>query len=222
MLIIGHRANVMRVIQQYTRCKVKGYEIDVKYDEKHGFTALHGPSPVKRPSIPGRILGWIDYKFFYRDPLLKPMKLENIISYIESRIDKPTYMLDLRSANGLHELTAIIEKFNLWKRIIISSEIHPVIKEIKETIGDDIKCLISLNILPVNTVKLIEDAKADGISIKYTLLNEELAYSLHENGYTIAAWTINDKQTLEKIKKLNIDMVISDNPCKIQLYTIKQ
>ncbi len=215
MLIIGHRANVLRIVQRYIRCGVKGYEIDVRYDEKRGLVALHGPSPVKRPSIPGRIMGWIDYKFFYRDPLIKPMKLEELVAYIESRVDKPVYMFDLRSTKGLQELITIIEKYNLWKRVMVSSEIHPVIREIKDRTEDNLTCLISLGVLPVNIVRLIEDAKADGVSMKFSLLDEEIVNNLHGKGYTVAAWTVNDSQTLSRMMSLGVDVVISDDPCRI-------
>lgn len=215
MLIMGHRANVLRIVQRYICCGVKGYEIDVKYNEKRGLIALHGPSPVKRPSIPGRIMGWIDYKFFYRDPLIKPMKLEELVAYIESHVDKPVYMFDLRSSKGLQELIMIIERYNLWKRVMASSEIHPVIREIKDRAQDSLTCLISLGVLPVNIVRLIEDAKADGVSMKYSLLDKDLVHSLHKRGYIVAAWTVNDSQTLKKMVDLDVDIVVSDDPCKI-------
>lgn len=215
MLIIGHRANVPRVIQRYVCCGVKGYEVDVKYDEKRGLIALHGPSPVKRPSIPGKIMGWIDYKFFYRDPLIKPMKLEELIAYIERRVDKPVYMFDLKSVKGLPHLVKIIDEYGLWGRVIVSSEIHPVVKEIKERIEDGLSCLISLDVLPVNILKVVEDAKADGVSIKYSLLDEELVRILHSRGYVVVAWTVNDTETLERMISLDVDIVVSDDPCKI-------
>ena len=109
----------------------------------------------------------------------------------------------------------IIERYNLWKRVMASSEIHPVIREIKDRAQDSLTCLISLGVLPVNIVRLIEDAKADGVSMKYSLLDKDLVHSLHKRGYIVAAWTVNDSQTLKKMVDLDVDIVVSDDPCKI-------
>jgi len=68
-MVIGHRANAPRILRWYLKIGVPIIEVDVRYVNGE-FLVLHGPSSIKRASIPGKIMAWIDYHFFYRDPCL--------------------------------------------------------------------------------------------------------------------------------------------------------
>ena len=49
--------------QKYLESKIDGIEVDL--DIENGELRIkHGPNPIKRPSILGKLMGWIDYKFF--------------------------------------------------------------------------------------------------------------------------------------------------------------
>jgi glycerophosphoryl diester phosphodiesterase len=49
----------------------------------------------------------------------------------------------------------------------------------------------------------------------FHLLNRENVIKMQENGIKVIAWTVNESEDIEKIKKLNIEGIISDFPDRI-------
>ncbi|HNC40029.1 MAG TPA: glycerophosphodiester phosphodiesterase family protein, partial [Chitinophagaceae bacterium] len=46
----------------------------------------------------------------------------------------------------------------------------------------------------------------------YQLVNAELIKEFHANKIKVIPWTVNDKSTMEKLKKMGVDGLISDYP----------
>jgi len=59
-------------------------EVDVRYVNGE-FLVLLSLSSIKRASVPGKIMAWIDYHFFYRDPLLRRVKLVEVLEKANGR-----------------------------------------------------------------------------------------------------------------------------------------
>lgn len=57
--------------------------------------------------------------------------------------------------------------------------------------------------------------KAEVLLTYFHLLNKENIKKIQEKGIKVIAWTVNEKEDIERIKKLNIDGIISDFPEKI-------
>lgn len=53
---------------------------------------------------------------------------------------------------------------------------------------------------------------ANVYSPHYSLVNEELVKKCHQNRMRIIPWTVNDKKTIEKLKAMGVDGIISDYP----------
>ncbi len=206
--MIGHRANNWRVLNWYLRIGVPIIEIDVRTSNGE-LVVLHGPSPIKRASIFGKIIAWIDYRFFYRDPLIKKYRFIEILNKLNGRSD---IVIDVKDQVSVNKILAILENIEFRGKIYISSEIHRVVKYVKETWGDKIYGIASLNILPVDPVKVLVDAGADIASIHISLLNKNIVKELHELGIKVITWTINDKKTLQKALDTGIDGVVTDRP----------
>jgi glycerophosphoryl diester phosphodiesterase len=78
----------------------------------------------------------------------------------------------------------------------------------------------------VKTAVLIEDFDKRGIkdqlkalgflpaiySPEYSLVTEELVKTCHEQKIKVIPWTVNDKATIERLRNLGVDGVISDYP----------
>ncbi len=64
---------------------------------------------------------------------------------------------------------------------------------------------------------LEEQVKALGFiptiySPAYQLVNEELVKKCHEQNMKIIPWTVNDKETIKKLKTMGVDGIITDYP----------
>ncbi len=221
MKIYGHRANTARIIRYYLRIGVKAFEVDLTLDESSGRIVLrHGPSPIKRPSIPGRIMAWIDYHFFYRDPLIRKISFEEILDLAQKYgIELLLDIKDLRTAKKLADVLSTIDPHK--PGLAVSSEDHRAVKYLAEKL-DRVLSLVSLSIRPIDITRIVSDASANGVSIKYTWLTPELVAELKNKEYMIYAWTINDPKELEAMYNLGVDAVISDCPDKLIKYLPKQ
>lgn len=212
MKIYGHRANNKLVLKKYLVLKnIDGLEVDVSV-KNNRVMIMHGPSPIVRPSLLGKIMGWIDYRFFYRDPYIRSLSisLEDIFGIIRKR--GLELILDVKDINTI---VRILELNNLPRSIIFTSKDHFAIRYVKET--TNYKALVSIDSLPISIIDIISDSLADGVSINYAFIEDWLIDTLHSNNYIVYAWTVNDTATACKLENLSVDAVISDNP-KIILY----
>ena len=205
--MIGHRANAPRILKWYLKIGVPVIEVDVRYVNGE-FLVLHGPSSIRRASIPGKIMAWIDYHFFYRDPLLRRVKLVEVLKKVSGKAD---INLDIKQQGFERELLNLIDDVGFKGRVYVSSEIHPILKRIKELSNKTIT-IASLNILPVNPVDVVLSSKADMVSIHVGIVSKKLVTQFHDVGIKTITWTVNDKKTLLKQVKIGVNGVVTDRP----------
>jgi len=214
-MVIGHRANAPRILRWYLKIGVPIIEVDVRYVNGE-FLVLHGPSSIKRASIPGKIMAWIDYHFFYRDPLLRRVKLVEVLEKVNGRAD---INIDIKQPGFEEDLLNLINSVGFEGKVYVTSQIHPIIRRIKE-LDSKILTIASLNILPIDPVKVVLDARADIVSVHVSIVSRELIKQLHEAGLKVLAWTVNDRETILKHMELGVDGIVTDRP-DIALNVIK-
>ena len=210
MLVIGHRGNTLRILWWYLRIGTPIIEVDARLVGKE-FYAVHGPSPIRRASIPGKIMAWIDYHFFYRDPLINPLKLTRILQMIDGKAD---VMIDIKQLGIVDKLLETLDNSSFHGKVYVTSELHPVIKEIKD-LRKDIITIASINILPVDIIDIASKADADMVSIHLSLLNKEIIDNLHDHGFKVLTWTINDEKQAIQYLEMGVDGIVTDRPDKI-------
>lgn len=214
-MVVGHRANAPRILRWYLKIGVPIIEVDVRYINGE-FLVLHGPSSIKRASIPGKIMAWIDYHFFYRDPLLRRVKLVEVLEKVNGRAD---INIDIKQPGFEEDLLNLINSVGFEGKVYVTSQIHPIIRRIKE-LNSRILTIASLNILPIDPVKVVLDAKADIVSVHVSIVSRELIKQFHEAGLKVIAWTVNDRETILKHMELGVDGIVTDRP-DIALNVIK-
>jgi hypothetical protein len=207
LLIVGHRGNTWRIIKWYLRVGTPVIEVDARYINGD-FYALHGPSSIKRASIPGKIMALIDYLFFYRDPILKPVRLRDILHVLNGKAD---VMIDVKQIGYEEKLVDTIKNTGFRGRIYITSELHPVLKRFKE-LDRGFITIASINILAVDMARIAMDADADMVSIHLSLINKDLIEEFHRNNIGVLVWTVNDVRTASRLYRMNVDGIVTDRP----------
>lgn len=218
MLIIGHRGNTWRIIKRYLASKTPVIEVDARY-MNGDFYAVHGPPSIKRPSLPGKVMAWIDYRFFYRDPILKPLKVRDILRYLDGRVD---VMIDIKQRGIEDRIIDLIEETGYRGRVYITTELHPVLKRLRELVGRNYTLIASINILAVDMPRIALDAEADMVSIHLSIIDEKLVDEFHSQNIKVLSWTINDLETYEYLKRIGVDGIVTDIPSLFidQLYRV--
>ncbi|GAB6100581.1 glycerophosphodiester phosphodiesterase [Halanaerocella petrolearia] len=122
---------------------------------------------------------------------------------LKPRVDKKQILIQ--------NLVTILEKEDFKEEVIISSFNHSLLKYLKE-IDSSLKTAILIVALPVNPVKVIDEASADGIHPNYLVVNKELIDKIQEEGYFLNTWTVNDESQINQLEEMDVDGIITDDP----------
>jgi len=101
------------------------------------------------------------------------------------------------------------EKFS--QQVIISSFNHQLLRRLKE-FAPELKTAILLAALPVKPFRLVKWADADGVHPHYGMISEEFILKARENDLFVNTWTINSKQEVDRLRRLEIDGIMTDYP----------
>ena len=75
--------------------------------------------------------------------------------------------------------------------------------------------LVSKSMSINEAIEFGKNIDAQAIHPHFKLLNDKTVKKIKNNGFKIFTWTVNDKNDIDLIKKLNVDGIISDYPDRI-------
>jgi glycerophosphoryl diester phosphodiesterase len=80
-------------------------------------------------------------------------------------------------------------------------------------LAPNLKTGVILSSLPVFPVTLALDAKAAVIFQRYPRLTCEYSEEARRNGLEIYVWIINTVEDFERVRRLGVNGIVTDNPC---------
>ena len=101
----------------------------------------------------------------------------------------------------------LIHKYNFEERCIVTSGHYETLTKIKE-LDKEIKTGYVMTLAYGNMEEFVN---ADAFSIEATIITKSLVKEIHKEGKEIYAWTLNTKENIEKMIKLRVDNIITDN-----------
>lgn len=101
----------------------------------------------------------------------------------------------------------LIHKYNFEERCIVTSGHYETLTKIKE-LDKEIKTGYVMTLAYGNMEEFVN---ADAFSIEATSITKSLVTEIHKEGKEIYAWTLNTKENIEKMIKLRVDNIITDN-----------
>ena len=118
-----------------------------------------------------------------------------------------------------NKLIDILHKYNITNNVIIQSFDVRALKNIKE-IDSLIKTSYLIEELPSidNLIKISKQLGVKIISPEYKLINKNIVTKLHENGFEVLPWTINDINILKQNIEYGVDGIITDYPKQMKDY----
>ncbi len=211
-IVIGHRANSLRIAMLYKMYNVEYVEVDVSPGEDGEPMVLHGPSEVRRATPIGRIFAYIDYKLFYRDPITRPSPLAAWLS----RLDwVKGVLLDVKSTVEPGKLLEAVEEAGFRGRVEYASGDHPYLKKITR-LDPEARVYPSIGERLADIPGYLERHGFEAVTIKYTVLDKDLALRLRNGGFRVYTWTVNTREDAERLARLGVDGIISDTPWMLQ------
>ena len=135
--------------------------------------------------------------------------LEDVLKYV---IDKPIRLnIELKPTGEEVEFEKdvidLINKYNYKERCVLTSQVHDVLKNIKEY-DSSIKTVYVMS-LALGDITKIE--YADAFSVEASSVNKNLVKKVHNKGKEIYAWTVNKETSIQHMIDMNVDNIITDN-----------
>lgn len=219
--IIGHRGckgeqpeNTLIGIKKAIEAGVDGVEIDVHLTKDNKLVVIHDDTVDRTTNGQGKVLDFTLEEIRKLDAGKgeKIPTLQEVIDIIkQSGIE---LVIEIKCENAEQDVAEAIEKNNIIEKTIVKSFNHRIVKKVKE-INDKIKTACLLAGLPVHAYRLLEDAKADVLSINFRTVDKELIDECHEHGCHVFIWNIDDKEELKKFIDMGADYIGTNFPSKI-------
>ena len=102
----------------------------------------------------------------------------------------------------------LIEEYDLYKDVVVTSLNYKAIEKIKE-LDDRIE---TVYVMSAAGGEYFDLKCADAFSINYKYIDEHVIRNCNKRGKDVYAWTVNDAETLETVMMFGVDNVITDDP----------
>ena len=227
ILSIGHRGakgyvaeNTLESISKAIELGVDGIEIDIFKCLSNELVLFHDKDLEKLTGKPGLIenLTLNELQEFlvlgkYQIPTLKDVLI---------KIEKPLLVnIELKGLDTAEATSKIITDFSKntsWslENFIVSSFNWNELEQFRSMDKNTpIGVLVSKSMSINEAIEFGKKIDAQAIHPNYTLLDEKTVKKIKNNGFKIYTWTVNNKDDINFMKKLQVDGIISDYPDRI-------
>ena len=128
---------------------------------------------------------------------------------------KVEFNLDVKSTANLKEALAMAERAGVADRVFFSGVKEEFVAEFKKQCPKA-RFYYNVNIGKKTDIdKLIKRAKeigALGLNLNYKGASDRLVRKCHENGLLVSVWTVDRKKDIDRMKKLGVDCLATNNP----------
>jgi glycerophosphoryl diester phosphodiesterase len=222
-IILGHRGakgerpeNTILGIRYALELGVKAIEIDVHLSSDGELVVIHDDTLDRTTSGSGKVLDFSSEEIRKLDAGLgeKVPFLSEVFDLFEDF--NFTLFVEVKALNCEKKIVELVEKYDLYSKVIVKSFNHRVVKKVKE-LEPKIKTSCLIYGLPINAVNIIENAKADGISISVSTVDQALVELCQHNNYKVTVWNINEKEDLAPFLEMGVDFIGTDFPSSVNL-----
>ncbi|MEB3846465.1 MAG: glycerophosphodiester phosphodiesterase, partial [Desulfurococcales archaeon] len=174
----------------------------------------HGRPVINRATVIGKAWAWLDYKLFYRDPLLRARTLPEWLRIIREKLPLKGVLLDVKNNVDPRALARELEESGFQGEVYASTEDHRLIRSLKEYLNA--KVLASYSIMPYDIVECTLMSSADGVALRKDYATRDIVERLHAAGLLVFAWTVNTVEEAVTVYRASVDGIISDRPDKVR------
>lgn len=225
-MIIGHRGamgyeteNTLASVEKALALGVDMIEIDV-FQISSGEIVVFHDERVDRLSNSAGLLK--EYNIFDLKKLILdgghqiPM-LQDVLKLINGRAALNIELKDTQIADNIHQIIQgysqkpewsqeqfIVSSFD-WEELRAYRGYSPQGRIAVLTEGD-----------PLEAIAVAAELKAEAINPHFTQLNAENVAELHQAGYKVYTWTVNDPADFQNLREMGVDGVFSDYPDRMK------
>ncbi|SHE31965.1 glycerophosphoryl diester phosphodiesterase [Marinitoga hydrogenitolerans DSM 16785] len=152
------------------------------------------------------------------------ISLEEVLKDINMKIH---LNLDLKSEDVIEPVITLLKKLNYTEKIIFSGCSSSWVMKLRE-LDDNYAIFLNsqefeyltkedISIFNKTLIKIAIKTGAIGININYKLCNENLVYNAHLNGLFVQVWTVDRKEDMKKMIRMNVDGITTHYPSLLKL-----
>lgn len=219
--ILGHRGcaglepeNTIRAFKRAIDLGVDLIEFDVRMTKDKKLVIIHDEKLDRTTNGQGflRDFNFEEIRKFDAGKGEKIPSLEEAIDFLKNQ--KPTIVIEIKEPETTEEILKIINREKIEDKVIIVSFWLEVLKKIKE-IDPKIKTVTLFRKKVKNVIPLVKKIKTDGLGLEYHSIDREIVKDCHKKNLEINAWTVNKIEDIERIIKLEVDIISSDFPNRV-------
>ena len=224
-LVIGHRGamgheteNTLPSIQKAMDLGVDMIEIDVFKIKSGEIVVFHDNTVDRLTNGPGSIEGYniIELRKLIVDGGHQIPMLQDVLRLIDNKV---ALNIELKGAGTADKVNYImnyyINKKN-WspENFIISSFNWDELKEMRR-LNPDVAIAVLTEENPIDAIPTAKELKAVAINPYFKKLDLEVADQIHDAGFKIYTWTVNELEDIDAMKKIAVDGIITNFPERI-------
>lgn len=221
--MLGHRGakgekpeNTIEGISYALDLGLKAIEIDIHLSADNRLVVIHDDTIDRTTNGSGRVKDLSSSE-------LRELDAGNgeKIPYLEEVLDlldkySFTLFIEVKSVGCEKLLVELMRTREIYQKVIVKSFNHRIIKKVKE-IEPKVRTACLIYGLPVNAVSVIENARADGISISVSTVDQALVELCHHHNYKVTVWNVNKVEDLDTFVQMGVDYIGTDFPSTVTL-----
>ena len=168
------------------------------------------------------------------EPAARPPTLDDALAYLATTEAGAHIDLKLEGVESL--VAAAVRRHGLEGRTIVSSTSSVPLRRLAGLAPELVRVLgypqdrhgvsriawpaplVAASIISVGPVlrlrlpPLLRKARAEAVSLHHALVSAALVGAMHRRGLAVLAWTVNDSEGVERLSRLGVDGIVSDDP----------
>lgn len=225
-MIIGHRGamgyeteNTLASVAKAMELGVDMIEIDVFRIKSGEIVVFHDERVDRLANSGGRIEEYyvVEMRRLTLDGGHQIPLLQEVLRLVDNKVDLNIELKGADTADKVHFIVSYyIEKYG-WTpdRFLISSFNWEELKKYRAK-DPDARIAVLVEGDPMEALEIATELKAEAINPNYTKLNAENIARIHQEGFKVYAWTVNDPADFQQLKAIGVDAVFSNYPDKMQ------
>jgi len=224
-LVIGHRGamgheteNTLASVQKALDLGVDMIEIDVFQLESGEIMVFHDERLERLTNGGGAIEEYniFDLKQLTLEGNHKIPMLQDVLKLIDKKV---RLNIELKGKNTADRVDFIIDyyiKEKGWKLedFIISSFHWDTLKRMRE-LNSDIAIAVLTEEDPMDAIATAKSLNAEAINPDFDRLTQENVNAIHDAGFKIYTWTVNEEQDIIRAKRMGVEGIITNYPERI-------
>jgi len=225
-LIIGHRGamgyeteNTLASIGKALELGVDMIEVDVFQIQSGEIAVFHDERVDRLTNGGGRIeeYNYFDMKRLTLDGGHKIPILQDVLKLVDHRVPMNIELKGKGTAGNIHKIASFYSEKRGWKpdQFLISSFDWDELRTYRE-LDSTGRIAVLTEGDPLEALGVAVELKAEAINPQHTQLNAENVAMIHEAGFKVYTWTVNDPVEFQRLVFIGVDGVFSDFPDRMR------